>query len=65
MNTDQTVTPPRLTSMILRRRFSETFQVGEANIEVVSIGNNRVTLRITAPENVKIVRGETIEKELP
>jgi carbon storage regulator len=50
--------------LVLTRRESETIRVGEdIEICVVRISGGRVRIGVSAPDSVKIVRGEILEKE--
>lgn len=45
-------------SLVITRKCGESVRIGNAIIEVKINSMNRVTLKITAPENVKIERPE-------
>lgn len=48
--------------LILSRKQRETIRIGDSiEISVTRIGGNRVTLAITAPKDVKILRGEQFD----
>jgi carbon storage regulator len=48
-------------ALTLSRKSGEWIRIGDVRVDVVKIQGNRVKLAITAPPQVRIVRGE-IEK---
>lgn len=52
--------------LVLSRRQRETIKIGpDIEVSVTRIGGNRVTLAITAPKDVKILRGEQMDNPEP
>lgn len=49
--------------LVLKRKTDESIVVGEATITVHQVRGQTVTLTISAPNDVRIVRKETIQKE--
>lgn len=49
--------------LVLKRKLDESIVVGEATITVHDVRGQTVTLTISAPNDVRIIRKETIKKE--
>jgi carbon storage regulator CsrA len=50
--------------LVLSRKVGEKLVIdGNITVEVVKIQGNRISLGITAPSNVKILRGELTEQQ--
>ncbi len=50
--------------LVLSRKVGEKLVIdGNITVEIVKIQGNRITLGIAAPADVKILRGELIEKQ--
>lgn len=52
--------------LVLSRKLNETICVGpDITIKVIRVNGGRVRLAIEAPDNVRIQRGELLEKPTP
>lgn len=51
--------------LVLSRKSGEELLIGEARIEILSVGPKSVRLAIRAPRDVLILRGELIGRETP
>lgn len=51
--------------LVLSRKSGEELVIGEARIEILSVGPRSVRLAIRAPRNVLILRGELIDRANP
>ncbi len=52
--------------LVLSRKVGETIVVdGNITLEILKIKGNRLTLGITAPESVKVLRGELNDRPTP
>ncbi len=50
--------------LVLSRKVAETLVIdGNITVEVVRIQGNRVTLGIVAPADIKVLRGELLQKQ--
>lgn len=48
--------------LILSRKLGESIKIGEINVRVTRIDNERVKLGIDAPKNCPIIRGELVSQ---
>ena len=44
--------------LVLTRKVGQTITIGESGVRVVQVQGTRVKLAITAPDSVRIIRGE-------
>jgi carbon storage regulator CsrA len=49
--------------LVLSRKQSERIKIGEAIVEIRTIGRGRVVLSVDAPPHVKILRMEIVNRE--
>jgi len=49
--------------LVLSRKPGETIKIGDAELTVIRVTGNRVTLGIDAPKRIPIVRGELCQPE--
>ena len=51
--------------LVLTRKAGQKIQIGEAIVEILTTGRNRVKLSVDAPPHVKIMREEIRDRQEP